>query len=722
MFKKALLLALVLFATHALAQNPTCPTRPAGDSTNACASTAFVQGAFGSGVTSFNGRTGAVLPATNDYNFNQIAGTVALSQGGLGGSQAAATANQIPVYPGSAGAAVPTSAPTWFDNAYCNTIGYLIVRIANAWTCNNSIPANVDWFANVFANGTTDDTAGVNAVLAAVNGIVNFSSKVYCAKSGSGFTTTKANQIIQGTGGTLLDTCGSDNSTLTANGDSIIVRNMSINVSAGLAVTTNHNPLNFGPNCTRCRGEHVDTAGGYYNVLINAAYTGVHDLRTGNAHGPAVVKLLSSGGSSPGVFMDFSQIDQTWPCSVPSNLASISAWTNAHVYSANAVVSNNGYYLQTCAGGTSAGVAPANLDYGNNITDNTVTWRLVAPTTFDGLSIDTGAVNNFITRSDFTGPYTNGVHIHNSLAGTAPISTLLGFGNTYAQNLTACVNAEAGSILTISGGQNQCQNGVMAATIGVWLKSTFTGNYQIESMVMLALGNSSAGILDQAGAGNGGTIANNLIYNGATGISIGANINNRTISGNHGGSSSLGTNTVCIFVSPGTGDYLNILPNDCNGASSAQITVAGVIGIHNYFCNAGICGSSTSASNVINSPPVTVNFGSAGDTALPIPLPPGFTATLTTQVLFSNCTASIAGATYGVFTTTGGGGTAIIPAGTSPTVTATAANTNNNGAVINATNVNTQSYTPVGGNFQFRVGATAVATCLVYVEYKPAAL
>lgn len=41
--KKLLALAFLLLATPAAAQNPTCPTRPLGDSTNACASTAFVQ-------------------------------------------------------------------------------------------------------------------------------------------------------------------------------------------------------------------------------------------------------------------------------------------------------------------------------------------------------------------------------------------------------------------------------------------------------------------------------------------------------------------------------------------------------------------------------------------------------------------------------------------------------------------------------------------------------
>lgn len=46
MLRKALLtLTFILFASSAWAQNPTCPTRPLGDNSNACASTAFVQNA-----------------------------------------------------------------------------------------------------------------------------------------------------------------------------------------------------------------------------------------------------------------------------------------------------------------------------------------------------------------------------------------------------------------------------------------------------------------------------------------------------------------------------------------------------------------------------------------------------------------------------------------------------------------------------------------------------
>ena len=39
--RTSILIVALLWSGIALAQNPTCPTRPAGDSSNACASTAF---------------------------------------------------------------------------------------------------------------------------------------------------------------------------------------------------------------------------------------------------------------------------------------------------------------------------------------------------------------------------------------------------------------------------------------------------------------------------------------------------------------------------------------------------------------------------------------------------------------------------------------------------------------------------------------------------------
>lgn len=86
MKKLALILLGVFLASPAVAQNVQCTTRPLGDSTNACASTAFVQNAINSGTgfatlagnnifTGFN--TFAPLAATNPaVTINPLAGSV----------------------------------------------------------------------------------------------------------------------------------------------------------------------------------------------------------------------------------------------------------------------------------------------------------------------------------------------------------------------------------------------------------------------------------------------------------------------------------------------------------------------------------------------------------------------------------------------------------------------------------------------------------------------
>jgi hypothetical protein len=75
-----------------------------------------------------------------------------------------ATANQIPVYPGGGFPAVSTSATTWFDAAYCNTVGWLIARTTSAWTCAQGIPINVEWFGAI-PDGATDSTTAIQSAI-----------------------------------------------------------------------------------------------------------------------------------------------------------------------------------------------------------------------------------------------------------------------------------------------------------------------------------------------------------------------------------------------------------------------------------------------------------------------------------------------------------------------------------------------------------------------------
>ncbi|MEP7337066.1 MAG: hypothetical protein ABI977_04930, partial [Acidobacteriota bacterium] len=62
-------------ASPALTGTPTAPTAAGGTNTTQIATTAFVQAAVAggtAGVASFNGRTGIVVPATNDYTWAQV--------------------------------------------------------------------------------------------------------------------------------------------------------------------------------------------------------------------------------------------------------------------------------------------------------------------------------------------------------------------------------------------------------------------------------------------------------------------------------------------------------------------------------------------------------------------------------------------------------------------------------------------------------------------------
>src|SRR5690242_16441964 len=126
MFKWLPLLALLL-ATPAAAQNVTCTTRPPGDNSNACASTAFVHGAT---------TTGLPLAATNQL---------------YGGSGTAGTANIVTV-----GSGLSLSGET-----LTATGGKLVLATD---------------FAGVDNTGTTNSTAGlttaISSATAAGNGLL----------------------------------------------------------------------------------------------------------------------------------------------------------------------------------------------------------------------------------------------------------------------------------------------------------------------------------------------------------------------------------------------------------------------------------------------------------------------------------------------------------------------------------------------------------------------
>ena len=67
---------------------------------------------------------------------------------------------------GSSAVPMDTAPSTWFDQAFCNTVGYIIARTTGGWACSKSIPVNPTFFGAV-GNGSTDDTAALTSAFAA---------------------------------------------------------------------------------------------------------------------------------------------------------------------------------------------------------------------------------------------------------------------------------------------------------------------------------------------------------------------------------------------------------------------------------------------------------------------------------------------------------------------------------------------------------------------------
>ena len=120
------LLLLLLAPLTAVAQgcgssNPNClvPMPPAAANNNQAAPTSWVRQTIGSSaVTSFNGRTGAVVPTLNDYNFNQLAGSLGCPQmptlsGDLSNANCVLTLAGIITAGGPLGSATRTPTVTW---------------------------------------------------------------------------------------------------------------------------------------------------------------------------------------------------------------------------------------------------------------------------------------------------------------------------------------------------------------------------------------------------------------------------------------------------------------------------------------------------------------------------------------------------------------------------------------------------------------------------------
>lgn len=137
--------------------------------------------------------------------------------------------------------------------------------------------------------------------------------------------------------------------------------------------------------------------GGYYNITTNVTDAQYQNLDCAGSYGPSLLYTTGSNWylrckfdhSTSGVASD--------PVSTASNRL------NSTVYTPGKVRILSGHYIVCKTGGTSAASPPALKNYGFDIVDGSVVWRLLSPLNMAPIRIEGGAGENHFIQCDGAG-------------------------------------------------------------------------------------------------------------------------------------------------------------------------------------------------------------------------------------------------------------------------------------------------------------------------------
>lgn len=610
---------------------------------------------------------------------------------------------------------------------------------------------------NAKGDGSTDDTAAYTtcaSVLSPLGGGIIFSPPgKYCLKSGFSITGSLTYRVL-GTGrtGTTLSACNTDIAPLTINSSGgTSVEHMTVQGDNGsIAPSSTSSAIVIGSSGGAVTLFDLHVQEGYFGIDIGGFDIDVDDVTVDSTYGTALIRTTNGA-----VYFHRVSTDQNWEGNTPSYGTSFSAWSASASITSGQVVSLNGFYIQAQSSGTTGGTAPTILTYGSgNFTDGTVSWHILAPTTFYGLQIDTGSTAIFDDDGDHSGPFTNSIAILNSASGTAPGSIYINHAS--ADAIGSIVNAAAGQDVTIT-----------ASNFGPCLATgcdiiNFNASFNGEALVSgNTIGNGLNGV--NLGVGHNYQITGNLFFSSvssAVGINVAAGLTGFSIVGNHFGNFN-GSNalTTGIVIASGASNTYDITGNQFNGVTGTSISDGGTgttkfverngaITLNQINLNGSSSGTTSvlpnaTANGTLTLPAATdtltgrattdtltnktidtasntfkingttagtqaqvqgivapeaiyftspgINFNAPGDTAIPVSLPNGMTRLTINVVAISNASHSLTSASVALCTATGGGGTCIAAA-QSPTVSATSDASNNNTQNLTLTNNATTSF------------------------------
>jgi hypothetical protein len=435
------------------------------------------------------------------------------------------SANQIFVGPpsGSPAAASFRSPTSWFDSAYCNTVGWVIARTTSAWTCANGVPANVEWFGVLTSNSGTTNQSNLQTLannLATAGG-----GQLYVP--GNGYSITG---II-----TLTNRVGI---TCTYRGDPT--------VSANLIETTLSSDL-----------IHVHTG---YNLIDNCSFAMAGNpsgAATGIKYGDDAVQITTGNSFSSGSATLTCTSCTFTPADVDKTVYAVGAGTSSGPLFTSILTYTDANHVQMAA---TAGTNQTNttFGYGFDYQENV---------------IRDSAIYNFVTEINVIAATQEHID-HVYMLGTDPLilQNILwsdqGDGEVTRNTIVAAFAGSHNTVLITSGGGLRFQNNKVLAQAAIsncidveWTGVSSVGPWMIGNSIE---GPCSSGIAvngTAAGAAYGGMIEGNEIGIASGGTSINANPTNAhpnwTILGNLLRTTGVGTaatitNMTNVTVGPDT--------------------------------------------------------------------------------------------------------------------------------------------------------------------------
>ena len=417
-------------------------------------------------------------------------------------------------------------------------------------------------------DGATDDTAAVQAAInsAGSGNTVFFPHGNYCINGGIVVTNPSVRLTggsgTYGTGSNLLS-CNNANVTLVSlQGAYDTIYALAIVGPSGTSITSP--TVSVGSGAANFLITFSNISHGYYSLQLTASGGTVAFNNLTGAYGPAIVYATGSN------HFIRNTIDQNFPISTPAvhSLANPLPFRLAlRSYSVGSIAISGGWLLQCRIAGVSGGSDPVLSTYGTDIHDGSVVWRMVAPSTYYGMQLDQLVTATQITQGDFTGPYTAGIAMTNSVLGTKPLGVKISATN-FGDTIPNSILASGGSGLYISGGNTfgDCLQ-VGCAFI------SFTGSWVGQSYIVgNTFAQGSIGVDDSAGQAL--TITSNRFqgirstaFHAAAGQSL-FNFSNNDCSTATGGSAA---NAACVVVDAGPSNHYIITNNLVYGTANGIV-------------------------------------------------------------------------------------------------------------------------------------------------------